>query len=105
MTAHLERIYEKTLMHSAQLFNSERDRIRCVEHLFLEFDNCDLRAQLNHTSNQLAQASKAEKDVRAELLDTYKEVERLQGIIQVSARTSDDLHVGDPRSSKFPSGL
>lgn len=105
MTGHLERKYEKTLMLSAQILNAERDRIKCVERLFLEFDNCDLRSQLNHTINQLSQVSKAENDARAQLHDTYKEVERLQGIVQVSTRTSEDLHVGDSSIVKAPQYL
>lgn len=101
-TGHLESKYEKTLLLSAHLLDAERNRIKCMEHLFLEFDNYDLRSQLNHVSDQLAKTIKSENDVRAQLHDTYKEVARVQGIVQASARTSDSLHVGDLQNTPVP---
>ncbi|RJE23650.1 hypothetical protein PHISCL_04026 [Aspergillus sclerotialis] len=90
-TRHLERKYDKTLMVSMQLLDAERIRNKCLKHLFLEFENHDLQLQLKHTSNELAQSTKAEHDAQLQLRDLRKEVDRLQGIVRTSARTSDSL--------------
>lgn len=88
-----------------QLLDTERSRNSCLEHLFLEFENYDLRSQLKHTSNELVQSTKAEHDAHSQLHDLYKEVDRLQGIVRTSVRTSDSLHVGDPQLLELPGTL
>lgn len=101
-TRHLERKYNETLMASMQLRDAERSRNQCLEHLFLEFENHDLQLQLKHTSNELVQSTKAEQDTQLQLRELCKEVDRLQGIVRASARTSDSLQVGDPRLPDHP---
>lgn len=92
----LEWKYEKSLMLSVQLMDAERSRAKSVEQLYVEFENDDLRWQLNQANDELAQAAKTAREARVQLYDTCKEVDRLQAISKTS---SGDLQVGDSASA------
>lgn len=93
-TARLERKYEQSLLQSMQLLDAERSRAKHVEQLYLEFENHDLRSQLDRASDELIQTTKAAHEARVLLHGACKEVDHLQSIKQSSSHTSDGLHVG-----------
>lgn len=93
-TARLERKYEQSLLQSMRLLDAERNRAKHVEQLYLEFENHDLRSQLDRASDELIRTTEAAHEARVLLHGACKEVDRLQSIKQSSSHTSDGLHVG-----------
>ncbi|RMJ22448.1 hypothetical protein PHISP_06687 [Aspergillus sp. HF37] len=80
-TGRLERKYEQSLLHSMQLLDAERSRAKHVEQLYLEFENHDLRSQLDRASDELIQTTKVAHEAASSC-----------SIKQTSSHTSDDLH-------------
>lgn len=89
-TAQLERKYEDSLRLSMRLLNAEKARVQCIERLFLEFENSDLRSQLNQTRDELLDTAETEHNIRVYLHSACTEVDRLQA----SSHATHDFHVG-----------
>ncbi|KAJ5605881.1 hypothetical protein N7510_008662 [Penicillium lagena] len=66
-TAGLERDYEKAAAASARLLDAERDRVRRMEHLLLQFERDALRSQLDQANEQTLRLAKAESDTCQQL--------------------------------------
>lgn len=94
-TGQLEWKYQKSLLLSTQLLDAERSRAKSLDQLYLEFENDDLRSQLDRANDELTQATKATHEARALLRDACEEVDRLQSVTQTPSHTSDSLHVGN----------
>ncbi|KKK24431.1 hypothetical protein ARAM_001972 [Aspergillus rambellii] len=91
-TARYETEYDRVLARTAQLLDTEHNRIQCMEQLLLQIENESLRLRLDQKNQELVRVIKAESDTRLQLVDTSKELDRLQGVIQVSSREIDNLH-------------
>jgi hypothetical protein len=96
-TARLEKQYEKTLSDSARLLDGERDRLRRMEHLFLQFENEALRLQLEESNGHLLGFSRADSEACIQLQDACQEIDRLESEAQTSLNEISRLKVG-PRS-------
>ncbi|KAF9887569.1 hypothetical protein FE257_009781 [Aspergillus nanangensis] len=90
-TAILEKEYESTLSHTTEILNGERSRIEHVERLFLQFENENLRCQINQATHELILAAKAESKVRIQLQGLYHELDRLQNHSQDSSSEIERL--------------
>lgn len=77
-----------------RLLDAEKARVHCIERLFLEFENSELRSQLNQTRDEVLGTSETEHETRLYLHSACKEVDRLQA----SSHASYELHVGDRRA-------
>ncbi|CAG8167927.1 unnamed protein product [Penicillium salamii] len=90
-TAHLEKEYEKTLSDSARLLDGERDRVRRIEHLFLQFENEAIRLQLEESNGHLLGFSKADSEACVQLQDACQEIDRLEHQAQNSTNEINRL--------------
>ncbi|CAG8006841.1 unnamed protein product [Penicillium olsonii] len=88
-TTHLEREYEKTLSDSARLLDGERDRVRRMEQLFLQFENEALKVQLEESNGHLLGFSKADSEACVQLQDACQEIDRLEHQAQ---NTSNEMN-------------
>lgn len=95
-TAHLEKEYEKTLSDSARLLDGERDRVRRIEHLFLQFENEAIRLQLEESNGHLLGFSKADSEACVQLQDACQEIDRLEHQAQNSTNEINRLKVSTP---------
>lgn len=80
-------------MLSVRILDAERSRAKYTNQLRLEFENDDLRSQLNQANVELSQGTKAARQLRIHLHDASKEVDRLQTIIKAPSHTFDGSHV------------
>lgn len=92
-TARLEKAYEKTLADSAHLIDEERDRVRRMEHLLLQFENDKLRAQLDTANMQMVTFKHGESDVLGQLGEAYREIDLLNHKVQSFSSEIERLQV------------
>ncbi|KAE8132543.1 hypothetical protein BDV38DRAFT_209124 [Aspergillus pseudotamarii] len=92
-TQHLEKAYDDTLVHTAQLLNAEKNRLLRVEQLLLQFENENLRWQLNHVNQELTKTARAESEVRLQLQATYHELDQLQSAHRASSHEIETLRL------------
>jgi hypothetical protein len=92
-TAHLEKEYEKSLSDSARLLEGERDRVRRMEHLFLEFENEALRSQLDEANEHLLWFTNADSEACVQLQEACQEIDRLERHAITSLSEIDRLRV------------
>ncbi|KAJ5312912.1 hypothetical protein PENANT_c049G04740 [Penicillium antarcticum] len=90
-TVRLEKEYEKTLSDSARLLEGERDRVRRMEHLFLEFENEALRSQLDEANEHLLGFTNADSEACVQLEEACQEIDRLERHAQTSMSEIDRL--------------
>ncbi|KAE8156456.1 hypothetical protein BDV40DRAFT_281113 [Aspergillus tamarii] len=90
---HLEKAYDNTLMHTAQLLNAEKNRLLRVEQLLLQFENENLRWQLNHVNQELTKAARTESHIRLQLQATYHELDQLQSAHRASSHEIETLRL------------
>lgn len=92
-TVHLEKEYEKSLSDSARLLEGERDRVRRMEHLFLEFENEALRSQLDEANEHLLGFTNADSEACVQLQEACQEIDRLERHAITSLSEIDRLRV------------
>ncbi|KAL4947746.1 FtsJ-like methyltransferase-domain-containing protein [Aspergillus filifer] len=90
-TLRFEKEYAQVQAHTAQLLETERDRVHRMEQLLLRIENENLRLQMGHTSQKLIQAKETEANTRFQLDDATREIGRLQAVTQASHREMEDL--------------
>ncbi|KAJ5782194.1 hypothetical protein N7457_003968 [Penicillium paradoxum] len=90
-TMHLEREYEKTLLDSVRLLDTEKDRVRRMELLFLRFENEALRSQLEEANGHLLGFSNSDSEACAQLQEACQEIDRLELEAQTSSGEIDRL--------------
>lgn len=99
-TAGLERDYEKAAAASARLLDAERDRVRRMEHLLLQFERDALRSQLDQANEQALRLAKAESDTCQQFGEACMEIERLDHHMQASSAEIERLQVsGSPTAT------
>ncbi|GAB1217544.1 hypothetical protein ATERTT37_006783 [Aspergillus terreus] len=77
-TALLEKEYQATLGHTAQLLDAEKSRVTKVEQLLLQFENETLRYQLDRADRELANMMKEEYKSRSILDGARQELNELR---------------------------
>lgn len=95
-TVRLEREYEKSLAESARLLDAEKDRVRRMEQLLLQFESETLRSQLDRAHEQLLVSTQAESEARLQLDEAYQEIDRLGLHVQSSSNEVEKLKVSLP---------
>ncbi|KAJ5918675.1 hypothetical protein N7466_010667 [Penicillium verhagenii] len=90
-TLRLEQEYERALANSAHLLDGERDRVRRMEHLLLQFESESLRLQLDQANMQLRGFSHAESDTLLQLDEACQEIDRLNHEVQASSSKIERL--------------
>lgn len=92
-TTRLEKEYEKVLADSTRLLDAERDRVRRMEYLLLQFERDALRSQLDQANEQLLGVTQIERDTRMQLEEALQEIDRLDAHVQFSSSEIDKLRV------------
>lgn len=90
---HLEREYEKTLSDSAHLLDSEKDRVRRMELMFVNFENEDLRSQLEEANLHLLGFTNSDSEACVQLQEACHEIDRLELQVQTFLGEIDRLKV------------
>lgn len=92
-TVLLEKEYEMALANSAHLLDVEKDRVRRMEHLLLQFESENLRSQLDQANAQLREITRAESDTLLQLDEACQEMDRLERQLQASSGEIEKLKV------------
>ncbi|KAJ5298677.1 uncharacterized protein N7443_006797 [Penicillium atrosanguineum] len=90
-TIRLEKEYEKSLADSARLLDAEKDRVRRMEQLLLQFESETLRSQLDRAHEQLLVTTQAESEACLQLDEAYQEIDRLDLHVQSSLKEVEKL--------------
>ncbi|KAL4800090.1 FtsJ-like methyltransferase-domain-containing protein [Aspergillus venezuelensis] len=90
-TLRFEKEYVQVQAHTAQLLETERDRVHRMEQLLLRIEIENLRLQMGHTSQELIQAKEREANTLFQLDDATREIGRLQAVTQASHREMENL--------------
>ncbi|KAJ5291136.1 hypothetical protein N7478_000387, partial [Penicillium angulare] len=90
-TVRLEREYERALADSARILDLEKDRVRRMEHLLLQFESEDLRSQLDQANTQLSDMTRIDSDTLAQLKNAYQDIDRLDRHVQSSSSENERL--------------
>ena len=101
-TTILERDYEKAAAASARLLDAERDRVRRMEHLLLQFERDALRSQLDQANEQALRLAKAESDACLQLDEAFLEIDRLDHHVQASSAEIERLQVSGSPPGQHP---
>lgn len=101
-TMQLEKEYEKVITDSARLLDAEKDRVRRMEQLLLQFENESLRSQLDEANEQLLGLTHSESEACLQLDEVYQELDRLDLHVQVSSSEMQKLKVRRYRFLSIP---
>ncbi|KAE8375807.1 hypothetical protein BDV26DRAFT_267136, partial [Aspergillus bertholletiae] len=93
ITQHLEKAYDNTLVQTTHLLNAEKNRLLRVEQLLLQFENENLRWQLNHVNQELTKTARVESEARLQLQATCKELDQLRSTHRVSSHEIETLRL------------
>lgn len=92
-TARLESEYTKISGHTIRMLDAEKNRVKHMEYLLLQFENDTLQSELDQASEKLVEAIQTGSDTHFQLLETRKEVDHLRGIIKSSSHEIESLRV------------
>lgn len=92
-TVRLEKEYEKAIAGSARLLDSEKDRVRRMEYLLLQFDRDALQIKLDQATDRILGLTQAESEARLQLDEAFQEIDHLDQYIQGSSREIQRLTV------------
>lgn len=92
-TTRLEKEYELVRANSTRLLDTERDRVRRMEYLLLQFDRDSLKSQLDQAREQLLGATQTEREARMQLEEAFQEIDRLDSHVQASTSEVKKLKV------------
>ncbi|KAJ5894430.1 hypothetical protein N7495_006121 [Penicillium taxi] len=90
-TVRLEKEYEKAIADSARLVDAERDRMRRMENLLLQFESESLRSQLNQANMQLRGFTRTESETLLQLNEACQEIDHLNRQVQLSSNEIEKL--------------
>lgn len=93
-TTRLEKEYEIVRAHSTSILDAEKDRVRRMEYLLLQFERDALRSQLDQANEQLLGATESERVARTQLEEAFQEIDRLDAHVQSSSSEMNRLRVG-----------
>ncbi|KAA8643779.1 uncharacterized protein ATNIH1004_010553 [Aspergillus tanneri] len=77
-TAHFEKEHQNTLAKTAQILNAEDTRLKRVEYLLVQFENENLRWQLDQVNLDLAKALNGESEARRDFGIACDEIDNLR---------------------------
>jgi hypothetical protein len=92
-TVRLEKEYEKAIADSARLLDTERDRVRRMEYLLLQFDRDALQAKFDQANDRIVVLTQAESEARLQLDEAFLEIDSLDQKVQVSSSQIQRLTV------------
>lgn len=104
-TALLEKEYQATLGHTAQLLDAEKSRVTKVEQLLLQFENETLRYQLDRADRELANMMKEEYKSRSILDGARQELNELRNQQRFASQEIERLRVCTPELRFKPTSL
>lgn len=81
----LEKEYEKAIADSARLLDTERDRVRRMEYLLLQFERDALQAKLDQANDRIHGLTQAESEARLQLDEAFQEIDHLDQSVQASS--------------------
>jgi hypothetical protein len=84
-TVRLEKEYEKAIADSARLLDTERDRVRRMEYLLLQFDRDALQAKFDQANDRIVVLTQAESEARSRLDEAFLEIDSLDQYVQASS--------------------
>lgn len=96
-TVYLEKEYERALADSTRLIDTERDRVRRMEYLLLQFESNALRSQLDHARAQLLGFTQNESETLLRLDEACREIDRLDRHARASSGEIERLKVQSPK--------
>ncbi|CAI7568255.1 unnamed protein product [Penicillium pancosmium] len=104
-TTRLEKEYELVRAHSTSILDTEKDRVRRMEYLLLQFERDALRSQLDQANEQLLGATESEREARTQLEEAFQEIDRLDAHVQSSSsemnRLRDELSAMNDTSTSY----
>ncbi|KAJ5536806.1 hypothetical protein N7513_009992 [Penicillium frequentans] len=104
-TVRLEKEYERALADSAHLLDVEKDRVRRMDQLLLQFESENLRSQLDQANAQLRGLTRAESDTLLQLDEACQEIDRLDRHVQASSseieKLKDELSAMNSTSTSY----
>ncbi|CEJ62424.1 hypothetical protein PMG11_10923 [Penicillium brasilianum] len=84
-TVRLEKEYEKAIADSARLLDTERDRVRRMEYLLLQFERDSLQSKLDQANDRIHGLTLAESEARLQLEEAFQEIDSLDQSVQASS--------------------
>lgn len=93
-TVRLEMEYEKAIADSVRLLDTERDRVRRMEYLLLQFDREALQAKFDQANDRIVVLTQAESEARLRLDEAFLEIDFLDQHVQASSSKIQRLTVG-----------
>ncbi|PLB50506.1 hypothetical protein P170DRAFT_463691 [Aspergillus steynii IBT 23096] len=90
-TVRFERELQNAFGKTAQILETEGARIKRVEQLFLQFENENLRLQLDQINAKLSKALKAESDARFQFHAACDELDHLRSSSRISSNEIEGL--------------
>lgn len=92
-TVRLEKEYEKAIADSARLLDMERDRVRRMEYLLLQFDRDALQTKFDQANDRLVVLTQAESEARLRLDEAFLEIDSLDQHVQALSSQIQRLKV------------
>ena len=81
------------MAESARLLETERDRVRRMENLFLRFESDTLHSQLVQANEQLLKYTQGDSETLVQLNEACQEIDHLESQVQSSASEIEKLKV------------
>ncbi|KAJ5355349.1 uncharacterized protein N7496_012561 [Penicillium cataractarum] len=104
-TVRLEKEYEKAIADSARLLDTERDRVRRMEYLLLQFERDALQAKLDQANDRIHGLTQAESEARLQLDEAFQEIDHLDQSVQASSseiqRLTEELSTRNNTSTGY----
>lgn len=75
------------------MLDAEKNRVKHMEYLLLQFENDTLQSELDQVNEKLVETIQTGSDTHFQLLETRKEVDHLRGIIKSSSHEIESLRV------------
>jgi hypothetical protein len=92
-TVRLEKEYEKAIADSARLLDTERDRVRRMEYLLLQFDRDALQTKLDQANDRILGLTQAESEAHLQLDEAFQEIDFLDQTVQATSNEIQRLKV------------
>ena len=100
-TARFEKELQDVFGKTTQIWGTEETRVKRVEQLFLQFENENLRLQLDQANFKLSKALRAESDTRYQFQATCAELDHLRSASRIASSEIEGLQVCNPAISPF----
>ncbi|KAH8434736.1 uncharacterized protein LDX57_012375 [Aspergillus melleus] len=90
-TARFEKELQDVFGKTTQIWGTEETRVKRVEQLFLQFENENLRLQLDQANLKLSKALRAESDTRYRFQATCAELDHLRSASRIASSEIESL--------------